>query len=126
MEAYWTFIVGLLILGIFYFVAIAPILRRRYILKNGIEAVGLVDKILNSGMKRDKGFGIGFGGASASVMVRDMIVWDIYMEIDQPGKPRRRINMYHCFGYGVQPPAPGDTVAVLIHPTKPDKIILQP
>ncbi len=109
----------------FYFVFIAPILRRRYILKNGIEAVGVIDKVLNSGMKRDKGFGIGFGSAGASVMVGNMIVWDIYMQVDQPGKPRRSINIYHCFGYGAPPPEPGDTVALLIHPTKPDKIIIQ-
>lgn len=82
-------------------------------------ASALVNKIIDSGMKTCTGFG---NITTYNKYGPQSIVWDLFLEIEELGKPNRRLNIYHRFGDGFDPPQVGDRLSILIHPKNPDKI----
>lgn len=99
--------------------------RAKFWSEKGIPAVAHVTKIIDSGMKGHSSvsFSIPVAGAGFS---SSGVIWDLYLEIEQPGLPVRRLNTYHRFKDGFDPPQAGDTLPILVHPKNPDKIVFLP
>jgi len=81
--------------------------KQKFWKEKGVAATAHVVKIQKSGR-----------------MVGNEIVWDVHLDVDQPGKPLRRLYVDHRFEWGFAPPEAGDVLAILIHPNKPDKILI--
>lgn len=99
--------------------------RARFWSKHGIRAVARVIKIQDSGRKGYSGGGVftsngGVGYESGG------IIWDLHLDIEQQELPARRLYIDHRFKDGFGPPQAGDFLDILIHPKKPDKIVILP
>ena len=99
--------------------------RAQFWSEKGITATARVTNIIDTGATghTNISFSLPIAGAWFS---SSGIIWDLYLEIEQPGLPFRRLNIYHRFKDGYEPPQVGDILNILAHPKNPDKIIILP
>lgn len=102
---------------IIYWVFIEPIIKNRYIIKNGIPAIAKITNV------KDTGFTNSYQSSGGS-RVKVSRTWHIYFDIEHDGKVIRQWNKRCSLKYSQEPPKPGDRVNMLIHPTKPFEVVI--